>query len=361
MNNHSYLAASFTILLSSVLVSAQLVDSPRKGDPTKPLKIHELQVADQQPKNFRFTRFHTKDKFGRTLNLHVSRPRKPAENSSKIPLVVCIQGSGSHSVFQKIKTKNGDLIASGGPEAVVLREFKDKVRVLVVEKPGVEFLVQQSRPGGAEEGSPEFQQEFTLQRWTEAFNASIIAVRTLPEIASDKMLVLGHSEGGQVACEVAAANDSVTHVAVMAGGGPTQLFDFIQMARSGDMYDPNRTAEERVQDLLSDWKKVLDAPNATDRFVLGHSHLRWSTFLASSPIEAILKSKAKVFVAQGTEDTNSLPASAEVLYAELIARGRDCEYLRIEGGDHAFMLKGDNGKGWTDTNKKAIEWFLKTT
>ena len=97
--------------------------------------------------------------------------------------------------------------------------------------------------------------------------------------------------------------------------------------------------------MLRDWQKVLDDPTATDKFILGHTHLRWSSFLKSSPVAAILKSEAKVFIAQGLDDSNSLPASADVLYAELMARGRSCHYQRIEGGDHAFMTAGDNGEG----------------
>ncbi|MEO1527337.1 MAG: alpha/beta fold hydrolase [Planctomycetota bacterium] len=272
----------------------------------------------------------------------------------KLPLVVCVQGSGSQSVFQRYQ----GMIASGGPEAVIARDFRDRVRVLVVEKPGVEFLVQPTRPGSAVEGSEEFNREFSLPRWTEAVNAAIQATLTMDMIDDQRLMVLGHSEGAQVACEVASANPSVTHVAAMAGGGPTQVFDFVRFAREGVMYDPNATPEQRVQAFLADWKKVLDDPTASDKFILGHSHLRWSSFAQTSPIEALLQSKSKVFIAQGTADTNSLPDSAEVLYAELIARGREVTYERVEGGDHGFMTAGDNGEGWTKTNGKAVEWFL---
>ena len=42
-----------------------------------------------------------------------------------------------------------------------------------------------------------------------------------------RTLVIGHSEGGIVAAYVAAKLPKVTHVASLAGGGPTQLFDFV--------------------------------------------------------------------------------------------------------------------------------------
>ncbi|MEM8734649.1 MAG: alpha/beta fold hydrolase, partial [Planctomycetota bacterium] len=330
-------------------------------DPSSPGEIKEADLqtyvatADPTPiPKFSFRRFFTKDKYGRAITFYLSKPKKP-ESVKPVPLVVCIQGSGSQSVFLRYQ----GMIASGGPESVVFREFGDQVRVLVAEKPGVEFLVQPERPGSAEEGPEAFNREFSLQRWVEALNAATEATLKMDEIDTASVLALGHSEGAQVACTLAAVNANITHVAAMAGGGPTQLHDLIQFARRGEMYDPNQTPDERVEALLADWKKVMDAPEAHDQFILGHSHLRWSTFCAVSPIDALKRTKAKVFIAQGSADTNSLPESAVMLYAELLARGRDVTYHRVENGDHAFMTPEDStGAGWSSTNAKAVEWFL---
>lgn len=330
----------------------------QKDDATPVTIERDQPVLDaNQKEKFGFQRYFTRDRFDRRITFYLSTPPESVADK-KLPLVVCVQGSGSQSIFIPVETPDGTQVASGGPESVVRHDFEEQVRVLVVEKPGVTFLEQPSQPGGATEASAEYNREFSLERWVEAVSASVRAVQKLDEIDLSRLMVLGHSEGGQVACEVAAANPAVTHVAVMAGGGPTQLFDLIVLARNGDMYNPEATPQERVDSFLADWQKVLDEPLATDKFILGHSHLRWSSFLKSSPIEAILKTKAKVFVAQGTEDTNSLPASAEVLYSELLARGRDCVYERVEGGDHGFMTAGDNGKGWVETHSKAVNWFL---
>ena len=98
-------------------------------------------------------------------------------------------------------------------------------------------------------------------------------------------------------------------------------------------------------------------PEADDKFFLGHPHRRWTSFLRSSPIEGILRSKARVFVAQGSKDTATLPASTMALYAELLAHGRDVTLEWVEGGDHGFM-KGGSPEGWKETHRKAVEWFL---
>ena len=340
-----------------VTATAILLPDPTSGQEFK--KFHPLADVDQkadvnQKRNFRYQRYFTRDEFSRKITFYLSKTK----SVGKLPMVVCIQGSGCQSLFLEIDTSNGKVIASGGPEAVIAGKFHDQVRVLVVEKPGVEFLFQPERPGSALDATDEYNREFSLPRWTAAISAAVRAALKLDGVDGRKVMTLGHSEGGQVACEVAAAlPKNITHVAVMAGGGPTQMYDLIEFAKSGDLYDPNATAEERYEMLMKDWNKVADNPLAHDKFILGHSHLRWSSFLKTSPIEALNKTNAKVYIAQGTDDKNSLPASADVLYAEMLARGRICRYDRVKGGDHAFM-SGNDSKGWELANTKAVDWFL---
>lgn len=343
-------------LLFVVLVASLSVTIGRADERDDLLQKYVATKDDINIERFPFQRYITQDALGRKITFYLSKIHK---SEHPIPLVVCIQGSGSQSLFQEIETKkHGKLVVSGGQENVVLQSYPDQVRVLVVEKPGVKFLVQPSRPGSAKEGSKEYNREFSLSRWTEAIHAAIEASCKLPEIDSSRILVMGHSEGGQVACSVAAVNPKVTHVGFMAGGGPTQLFDLMKFAEQGVMYDPNATPEQRVQALLNDWNKMLDDPKSSTKFILGHAHLRWSSFNEVSPIDLIKKSNSKVFIAQGTEDKNSLPLSADVFYAELLSVGRDVTYEKVVGGDHGFMTKGDNGAGWTKTNRKALDWFL---
>lgn len=341
------------VFLALALLTHPVAAQTENSESPQPEKYQA--IAKPEIAKFRFQPYVTQDKFGREIQFYLSK----SKSEEALPLIVCIQGSGSQSIFQEVDTPEGKFIASGGPEAAIVSQLGDKVRVLVVEKPGVEFLVQPNQVGAAREASETYNQEFTLDRWVEAINAAVHATSELPQVDASNILALGHSEGGQVACQLAAVNPAITHVANMAGGGPNQLFDLIEQARSGDLYDPNATPEQRIQMLMTEWRKVQDDPLAHDKFILGHAHLRWSTFLSSSPIEAILQSKAKVFVASGTEDKNSLPASSDVFYAELLGRGRECVYERIEGANHGFMLPDDqDGKGWLETNRKAVEWYL---
>src|SRR5207245_2206122 len=94
----------------------------------------------------------------------------------------------------------------GGMQNLLKSAAKGRIRVMVVEKPGVAFGAVPKKPGSAEEGSAEFRREHTLPRWVEAVNAALRATHRQEEVDWTRTLVVGHSEGGIVAAHVATAN-----------------------------------------------------------------------------------------------------------------------------------------------------------
>jgi dienelactone hydrolase len=299
-----------------------------------------------------FERFITRDKFGRRITAYLS----VARGKERRPLAVFVLGSGCQSLFQKHGGRIG-----GGLQYVLLDAAGGRVRVLVVEKPGVKFLDTPKRPGGTEGASREFLEEHTLPRWAEAVGAALRAAQTLPDVDASRTLVVGHSEGGIVTARVAAENPKVTHVASLAGGGPSQLFDLAELARRGDFGDANAEAAARVQAVYDGWAQVRKAPQSTERFLWGHPYRRWSSFLASSTGEELARSKARVYLAHGTVDRNSHVITLDVLHADLLARGRDVTAERLEGADHGFYPKGEVGypAGMKAVLGRVVDWFLK--
>ena len=299
-----------------------------------------------------FERFVTKDKFGRRITAYLS----VAQGKARRPLAVFVLGSGAQSLFQK----QGDRIGSG-LQYVLLDAARDQVRVLVVEKPGVRFLDMPKRPGTTEGASREFVEEHTLPRWAEAVGAALRAAHSLPDVDASRTLALGHSEGGIVAARVAAENSRVTHVASLAGGGPSQLFDLAELARRGDFGDPKADAAARVQAVYDGWSQIRRDAQSADKVLWGHPYRRWSSFLASSTGEELARSKARVYLAHGTEDKQSHVVTLDVLYAELVARGRDVTVERLEGADHGFYAKGERGypAGMKAVLGRIVDWFLK--
>jgi predicted esterase len=297
-----------------------------------------------------FERYFTHDRFGREITFFVTESR---DKTAK-PLAVYVQGSGDGSNFVE---SNGRVLPQNG-FMNLYDESHGALRLLIVEKPGVKFL-DQGGHGSAENASAEFKQEHTLDRWAEAVSAALRASHKIDGIDRTRILVAGHSEGGLVACRVAAQNPEVSHVATLAGGGVTQLYDLVSLARRGVFAQGvSDDPEKRVEYLLSEWKKVLADPDASDKLFLGHPYRRWSSFLSSSPIEELASFQGKIFIAQGVDDGAVDVSSADALYAQLIARGKDVTYDRLAGCDHVFSTSEEkHGEGWPREMKRLCEWM----
>jgi pimeloyl-ACP methyl ester carboxylesterase len=302
-----------------------------------------------------FDRYSTTDALGRTITFYLSVPptKQPA---AKQPVVLFIPGSGCQSVFQKL----GDRVA-GGFHIVLFQEAKQRARILVVEKPGVKYLDAPPPTAPlAQVASKEFLEEHTLPRWAEANAAALSAAWALPGIDAARSLVVGHSEGGLVAARVAVHLPRVTHVASLAGGGPTQLYDFVANAARPRPDDKPGDAGRRLQDIYDAWAKIQKNPQSITQFWLGHPYRRWSSFLPESVTQTLLQTKARVYAAAGTRDEVIPIAAHDMLVAELRTRGRDVTAERLEGADHGFQTDQmpRPPAGMQAVLGRVLQWFM---
>lgn len=338
---------SFCLLFLSVafVIVAAVESFPQSGvgryQPSK-----KTEAVPNQP----YEKYSTRDRFGREILFYLSK----SSNQKPLPLVLYIEGSGCGSRFEE---RNGKVRPAGG-HIVVAEVFTNKARVLIVEKPGVKYLFQP--PDGDCRTLVEFNREHTLGRWAEANEAAIRAARRLPRIEKSKTLVVGHSEGGLVACRVARdLPDLVTHVSTIAGGGVSQLFDLIALARRGEFFgEVSSDPGGRVEYVLGKWKDIQKNPTSPDKFFFGFAYRRWSTFLAASPVEELATVRAKIYIAQGTVDKAVEPVSADTLYAQLVAKNRSITYDHVEGANHSFRIKEmPKTDGWRELFERIAKWF----
>lgn len=295
-----------------------------------------------------FEQFTVKDPHGRTIVAYLSRLSQGSADK-KLPVILFVGGSGSQSVW----TRHEDKVNSG-LQGLLYQLAKGRARVLVVEKPGVKPLDTPKRMGGATEASREFLEEHTLPRWATANAAALKAVLARPDIDPNRVLVVGHSEGGIVAARVSGEVPAVTHVAPLSCSGVSQLFSLAELARRRA---PEGQGDAAAQAVYDEWAKVLAKPESIDDFWMGHPYRRWSTFLKSSVIDELKRGKAKVYLAHGTADEADSVIGFDVMRAELKAAGRDVTAERIDGGDHGFGVKGQSGMAKVFGN--VVEWFLR--
>lgn len=193
---------------------------------------------------------------GDTLCFYLSVSSLP----EKLPLIVYIQGSGTGSLFAE---RNGRIVPTSGHMSWY-DVGQNKYRILIVEKPGVQYL----QTGE----SQVFDRKFSLESWSERIAVAINYVIQEGYVDKTKILLAGHSEGGVVAARVANLMKSkISHVAIMAGEGPPQLYSLYKLAENGSFFNSPEhnmpTAEQRIQYVTDIWKDILAHPASTDKIL----------------------------------------------------------------------------------------------
>jgi dienelactone hydrolase len=72
----------------------------------------------------------------------------------------------------------------------------------------------------------------------------------------------------------------------------------------------------------------------------------------------LLRSKARIYLAQGTLDRAVSVTGFDVMRAELVAHGRDVTVERIEGADHSFARGPEDKEGIRNVFANVVNWFL---
>lgn len=286
-----------------------------------------------------FERLSATDGLGRTITFYLS------ESATPKPLALVIQGSGCSALFRRLA--DGTMSAVGYHN--VFRSVGgERYRVLAVEKPGARGI-DEPPAGGTAEGCPQaFLEEHTVARWAEALKASLDAARTLEGVLADRILVIGHSEGGVLAARLARLDAAISHAALLASPGPDPIEELVAWGEG---------RKRPRADTLAMIAKIRAAPDSATDLVLGHPHRRWSGFLAADPVADLLASKAKVFAAQGDADANWPVLAHDALVARLRSGGREAVALRLPGADHSLNGPGQRPpEGMAEVFRKIVAW-----
>jgi predicted esterase len=265
-----------------------------------------------------------------------------------------VQGSGTNSVFTK--SQNGQTRAEYG-HSVWFSAAKQEYKILVVEKPGVKYL-----QAGK---SKSFDRKFSLESWSKTIVNAINYTTKFEKIDTNKIFIVGHSEGGLVASRVTKLmKNKIAKVAILAGEGPSQLYSLYKFADDGTFFNTPEhnmpTSEQRLHYLTDTWEDILANPKSTEKMFWGFTYLRWSTMLKTSVIEELTNYNGKILFLQGMLDKNVHPETAIIAYTTLLTKGKNVKLELIENADHSFNLYDKPEiDGWKMVLEKTIQWFDK--
>lgn len=277
--------------------------------------------------------------------------------ASKKPLLVFVDGSGAHSQFMVRDGKVGY-----GLFGFIADRFRNEFHVTTAEKRGIEFgYFPKEHFGSAEDAPEEYQHHATYEGRTGDVCLLIDTLLKQPNVDANRVVLMGMSEGADVAAHAAARDPRVTHVIFMSGGGPTQFFDLVTLRRKAMARD-GASAEEidsAVREMETEYRDIMARPDAFDKFFAGHAYKRWASFCAHPPVESLATSRAKLFLAHGTEDRSVPIESFDFTVSDLIRRGRkNVTVRRFPGRDHSLGDPKAEQKGppMVDVIDEAVRW-----
>ncbi len=276
------------------------------------------------------------------------------DSKMKLPLLVFIQGSGNNSLFgidanQRIVPRYGHISWN---EAV-----KGRAKLLIIEKPGVRYL-------DTAAVNLKFDQQFSLTTWSNTIQQALQIIIQSELIDTSRILVAGHSEGGLVAAVVVKNNKTrISHVGILAGEGPSQLYSLYKFADQGVYFNTAHLSSSpiRIDSLVSTWKNIMKEPNSITNKFWGFTYLRWSSFLSTSVSEQLQDYSGHIFIIQGDADQHVYPESAVILYATLMSKNKSVQLEMVPGADHSFKeVNAPPGvDGWIKSIHKVLNWFIK--
>ena len=295
----------------------------------------------------------------KSFDIHVTK----SDSKIKRPLLVYLDGSGNFPLYYT--TKSGRTNSS---VPLNIRQYAKDYYVVVISKPGIPFKdsLRYSGSGrGYYPGNDTFTQFYSLGWRAETASETIdYLVKKLP-IDTRKVIVMGYSEGSQVAPRVAVLNKKVTHVVCLVGNALNQLYDFTLAARlKAEQKQISPTESQRIVDsLYTEYAKIYQSPRAVSQTWYGATYLKWSSFSRTTPLENMLKLSIPILYIAGGRDNNQTIMSMDYAKLEFLRQGKPNLTYRVYPDCNHYFQEEKTVAGTTtktdridEVHQFAVDW-----
>lgn len=252
-----------------------------------------------------------------------------ASLKEKKPLFLYLQGSGANPIFtiNKDGSKSSSMIL--GPQWL-----DGKYHYVIIGKPGMKFADEES-----ETANPNYDKKMSLDYRVSAADAVINDLIKSQKVDKSKIVVAGHSEGGQIAPKIAFINKNVTHLISLSGTSINQMYDFLIQNRKNVASNILTTdeGEKQIDSLLTIYKDIMLNPLSTEKKWAGHTYLRWSSAINNPPLKYLLQLKIPIYISIGTADKATTIENMDNTPIEFIKAGKNnLTYKSYWNYDHTY-------------------------
>ncbi len=212
----------------------------------------------------------------------------------------------------------------------------------------------------------DFYERYSLDWRAQAASEAINYLVKNIAVDTDKIIVIGYSEGSQVTPAVAVLNKKVTHVVCMVGNSLNHLYDFLLDART-EVERGELTASEgqkTIDSLYQEYEKIYADPLSTSKFWYGSTYKKWSSFSKSTPLENMLLLTIPILYIGGGQDRNQTVMDMDYARLEFLRKGKTNLTYHVYPDSNHFFQESYEEEGqtkWRDrvdeVHAFAVDWI----
>lgn len=247
------------------------------------------------------------------------------------PAIVLVDGSGCGQFSTRL--------------AGFFEAYAGKLDLYFLEKPHVA----QDAPAQPERCSAAFEDADRLERRVADTVRFLDSEPRLKAAGERSIALLGFSDGGAVAPQVAAISRKIGWLAVIGAGGMRQRDEFLLFARRGVQPYAQLVSEQALADIASN-------PAALDKRFFGHTYAFWGSRLFHDPLAAYAQLEIPIVVAMGAQDESVPIESGRLLQAHFAQRPHaGFRFFEFAGANHGLASAG--GSQLQPFIARLVRWF----
>ncbi|PIF45868.1 bile acid acyltransferase/acyl-CoA thioester hydrolase-like protein [Chryseobacterium sp. 52] len=261
-----------------------------------------------------------------------------SDSTATKPLLVYLDGSGNFPIY--FKAKSGKYSTS---VPIDLKKYSKDYHIVLISKPSTPFKDSLQTNASGKRFYPTNESYTALYsldwRAETASKAINFLIKKIP-VNKKKIVVMGYSEGSQVAPRVAVLNKKVTNVVCIVGNALNHFYDFLINTRLD--VEQNRISpmegQKIIDSLYNEYEKIYADPLSTKKTWYGETYLKWSSFTKTTPLENMLKLNIPILYIAGGKDNNQTIIGMDYAKLEFIRQGKkNLTYKVYPNSNHYFQ------------------------
>ncbi|UCC40903.1 MAG: alpha/beta fold hydrolase [Candidatus Aminicenantes bacterium] len=269
----------------------------------------------------------------------------PKDGQSKHSAAILISGSGPQD-------RNEDTVGPGGLKFGIFKQIAH-----VLSENGIAVLRYDDRGTGRSQGNF---LEASHKELIQDVQAGIAYLRSRDDVFEDRIALIGHSDGGIVAPQVASEDPKIRAIILLAGTGETgdkvlrQQFDFL--LEGMEVPEENREKFQANYEIMLKIVKGEPVDKEMKEKIRPQlePQIKWlQSFVNYDPLSALSKVEASVLVVNGGKDKQVFPHHARMLHHKLIELGKPATLKMFPDLNH-LLIPSDTG-AYSEYARQAME------